>query len=126
MVNVAKIGQAGKFLFNRMRGVKYGGVKFEGGPVRLVETSKLKKLNNSLYDNHGEYVVNLNKDSYDAILRRTKPLQNGSNIKTNGENLTYLNVHGGSQIYDMQTKKPVMDICERLKNPIWTYIKNLF
>ena len=113
-------------MFNRLQGVKYGGVKFKDGPLHIVETKKLKKLNDSIYQNHGEFTANLKKDSFEKIVRRTGPLQKGANIpKGDGKILVYLNTHGASQIYDIKNKESVMNICEHLKNPIWTYLKSL-
>ena len=121
-LKLGKICQVAKFAFDRMRGVPYGGVKFQGGGVKLVRTDKLRKLNLSLEQNYGEYSKNLSKTDFDGIMRRTRPLQTGSNITTGGENLTYLNVHGGSQIYDSKTREIIMDTCERLRNPIKTFL----
>lgn len=123
VLKLGKICQVAKFAFNRMRGVQYGGVKFQCGGVKLVRTDKLRKLNLSLDQNYGEYTKNLSKADFNGIMRRTKPLQAGSNITTSGENLTYFNAHGGSQIYDPKTGEIIMDTCERLQNPIRTFLR---
>ena len=122
MGSVAKIGQAAKFLFNRMRGVKYGGVKFGNGQVQLVPANKLRKLDTVIAQNHGECFINMPSEKVNEILRFTKPLQKGSPVTVSGESFNYLNVHGGLSIYNNQTKEAVLNICEKLKHPVKTYL----
>ncbi len=124
MVNVAKIGQAAKFLFNRMCGVKYGGVKFQNGPVQLVKSKHLSRLIDTMENKLGsDYLTHMSRKEFDSIMNLTKPLQKGSNIVTTGDNLTFLSAHGGVQIWDRQAGKSIMDICETLRNPVKTYFK---
>ncbi len=123
MSKLAKIGQAARFLFNRARGVQYGGVRFQGSGVKLVKTSRLQRLNMSLEDNFGSYAKNLSGAEFEGIMRQTKPLQRGAKIRTSAENLQYINAHGYSQIYDNNTNQAVMDICEHLENPIRTFFR---
>ncbi len=122
MALVAKISQAAKFLFNRKHGVKYGGVKFGKGHVQLVPTNKLRKLDTAIAQNHGECFFNMPSEKVNEILRFTKPLQKGSPVTVSGESFNYLNVHGGLSIYNSQTKKAVLNICEELKHPVKTYL----
>ena len=122
MATVTKIGQAAKFLFNRMRGVKYGGVKFGNGSVQLVPTNKLRKLDTVIAENYGEGFVNMPTEQVNEILRFTRTLQKGSPLAVLGDSFQYLNVHGGLSIYNNQTNEAVLNICEKLKHPIKTYL----
>lgn len=123
MVTVSKVSQAAKFLFNRMLGVKYGGVKFADGTVQLVKTDRLHRLNATLNRNYGEWNENIPKANVSEILRLTKPLQKGSKISVPDGTFEYLNVHGASQVYSNLQDKPLITISEKLKNPIWTYLR---
>lgn len=120
---ISKVGQTAKFLFNRMLGVKYGGVKFADGTLQLVKTDRLCRLNTTLYKNYGEWNENISKANVGEILRLTKPLQKGSKISVPEGTFEYLNVHGASQVYSNLQDKPLITVCEKLKNPIRTYLK---
>lgn len=121
MVNFVKIGNAAKFLFNRARGVNYGCVRFQGGKIQLIKTDKLRKLNIRLNKKVGEYAEELSQENYQTIMQQTRPLQRGANIQTTGQNLQYLNVHGGMQVWDRDANRAVVDVVERLNHPIRTY-----
>lgn len=122
-INLIKAKDTAKFLFNRMRGVKYGGVKFGDGTFSLVKTSKLSKLNQRIDNNLGsDYILNLGKDNLDTVMRMVRPINKNAKV-ADSASITYLNAHGCCQLYDNITKKPVLDICERLANPIKTWWK---
>lgn len=123
MLNIAKIGECTKFLLNRAFGVKYGCVKFGGGPIQLVKTKKLYKLNGRLIDKINDYSPELLPKDFRTILRQTKPFHTGVDDKVFKHNLSYINAHGRMQVWDKDVEKPVIDIVEELGKPIKTYFK---
>jgi len=123
-VNASKIISAAKFLFNRAAGVKYGGVKFGDGTFKLVRTSKLSKLNDRIYDRLGtDCAQSLGKDGVNSIMRMTRPIYGKGSQAIGSGNIEYLNAHRYCQLYDKTANKPVLDICEELRNPIKTWWK---
>ena len=121
VINFSKVSFAAKFLFNRARGVKYGGVKFGDGTFKLVKTDKLRKLNLRIDDRLGtDYAESLGKNGINSIMRMTKPIK-GVTQATNPANVEYINAHGYCQLYDHAANKPVLDICEELSSPIKTW-----
>lgn len=122
-INLSKAASAAKFLFNRARGVKYGGVRFGDGTFKLVKTDKLRKLNLRIDNRLGtDYAQSLGKDGVNTIMRMTRPIKGGTQA-VNSANIEYLNTHGYCQLYDKAGGKPVLDICERLSNPVKTWWK---
>ena len=112
-----------KFLLNRARGVEYGCVRVGKGPIKLVESSKLYKMNCRLIDKIGDYSSHLPAEKLKTIEKQLKPF----NVKVNAANpLCYGNVHGSMQVYDDTNKKAVVDVVDRLKNPIKDYLRALF
>jgi len=120
---MGKVTQTLKILANRAVGVKYGGVRFQGGKLQLVKTKRLLKFKLKLDKYYGEYQKVMDKKDFDEIMRLIKPLQKGANIKTDASNLRYLNAHGYIEIWDHATNKSIVSIWEQLDNPIRSWFK---
>ena len=121
-LGLKKVGTVTKFLFNRARGVEYGGV-LSNGKLKLVKTSTLRQLNNRIDARVGtDYAQNLGNEAYNTIMRMTKPCLSGA-AKSNNGAITYTNCHGYMQLWDTANKKSVLDVCEKLKNPISDWFK---
>lgn len=122
-ISFSKVTSAVKFLFNRAKGVKYGGVRFGDGTFKLVKTDKLKKLNSRIIGRVGTgYSKSLGKNRVNSIIRMTKPIKGGTQV-VNPANMEYINAHGYCQLYDHTANKSALDICEELSSPIKTWWK---
>ena len=121
-LGLKKVGTVTKFLFNRARGIEYGGV-LSNGKLKLVKTKTLRQLNDRIDARVGtDYAQNIGNETYNTIMRMAKPCLNGTAQPNNGA-IKYLNAHGYMQLYDTAGKKSVLNICEKLNNPISDWLK---
>ena len=117
-VTLRKIG---KYVFNRLRGVKYGAVRTNDG-IDLRTTKELK-----------QFAQKMSEEGYptEAVSKRITlsqaknyVQQAGTDVQpTTRTNFFFNQFHGTSQILDGKGGNPVISIVEQLDHPTHTFLK---
>ena len=120
----ATVRQVGKYLINRLRGVKYGAVRTKDG-IQLRKTSTLEKFTYKM-DTEGYTFEHIKPITPEQAENYAKRAGTKLQIDPNGH-YYHSQEHGTSQILkdneNLLTDGPILDLVEHLAHPTRTFLK---